>query len=659
MRGNNAAQAGAIVFETGVEFAVWSHHAAQIELCLFEEDGNREFARLPMARDSNRIHRLFVDGLKAGARYGYRADGIYAPDNGLWFDPSKLLIDPYAKEIDRPFRYDPRLGVYGEDSQDLMPKAIVTSDTRAVIAKPLFKPGGLIYEVAVRPFTILHPDIPEAQRGTIAALAHPSVIAHLKRIGVDAVELMPITAWIDERHLPPLGLTNGWGYNPVAFMALDPRLAPGGMAELRETVAALHAEGIAVILDLVFNHTGESDRYGTTLSLRGLDNLHYFRHVQNCPGELVNDTGTGNTLACDHPEVRRLVIDSLRHFVLNSGVDGFRFDLAPVLGRTTTGFERDGGTLAAILADTVLADRIMIAEPWDIGPGGYQLGNFPPPFLEWNDRVRDDLRCYWRGDQWKTGALATALAGSSDIFSRHDGKATRSVNFLAAHDGFTLIDLVSYAGKHNDANGEHNRDGHNENHSWNNGVEGETLYPSIRKRRIKDVMALISTLFASRGSIMLTAGDEGGRSQRGNNNAYCQDNEITWLDWKALDEDLIAHTAFVAGLRRRFTVFSETGFLSGNGDVEWISVSGEPMTVAEWETPSLPTLGMLLATGDRASGGRRTRLAVLFNRSESRELFTLPSEGEASWRQLTPAGAKKAGARVTVEPRSVAFFIEK
>ncbi len=659
MRGNNAAQVGAIVFDTGVEFAVWSHHAAQVELCLFDNDGNREFARLPMARDGNHIHRLFVDGLKAGARYGYRADGIYAPDNGLWFDPSKLLIDPYAKEIDRPFRYDRRLGVYGEDSQDLMPKAIVTTDTRAAVAKPLFKPGGFIYEVAVRPFTILHPDIPERQRGTIAALAHPSVIAHLKRIGVDAVELMPITAWIDERHLPPLGLTNGWGYNPVAFMALDPRLAPGGMAELRETVAALHAEGIAVILDLVFNHTGESDRYGTTLSLRGLDNLHYFRHVQNCPGELVNDTGTGNTLACDHPEVRRLVIDSLRHFVLNSGVDGFRFDLAPVLGRTAAGFERDGGTLAAILADTVLADRIMIAEPWDIGPGGYQLGNFPPPFLEWNDGVRDDLRCYWRGDQWKTGALATALAGSSDIFARNDGKGTRSVNFLAAHDGFTLIDLVSYAGKHNDANGEHNRDGHNENHSWNNGVEGETLYLSIRKRRKNDVMALISTLFATRGSIMLTAGDEGGRSQRGNNNAYCQDNEITWLDWKTLDEDLIAHTAFVAGLRRRFTVFSETDFLSGNGDVEWISVSGEPMTVAEWETPSLHTLGMLLATGDRASRGQRTRLAVLFNRSESRELFTLPAEGEASWRQLTLAGAKKAGARVTVEPRSVGFFIEK
>ncbi|WP_064712196.1 glycogen debranching protein GlgX [Rhizobium bangladeshense] len=658
MRDSKSAR-GAIVFETGVEFAVWSHHAAQIDLCLFEHDGNKELARLPMTRDGNHVHRLFVDGLRQGARYGYRADGIYAPDNGLWFDPSKLLVDPYAKEIDRPFRYDPRLGIYGEDSQDLMPKAIVTTDTRAAVAKPLFKPGGFIYEVAVRPFTILHPDVPEAERGMVAALAHPSVIAHLKRIGVDAVELMPITAWIDERHLPPLGLTNGWGYNPVGLMALDPRIVPGGMAELRKTVATLHTEGIAVILDLVFNHTGESDRYGATLSLRGLDNLHYYRHAQNSPGELVNDTGTGNTIACDHPEVRRLVIDSLRHFVLYAGVDGFRFDLAPVLGRTESGFERDGGTLAAILADDVLADRIMIAEPWDIGPGGYQLGNFPPPFLEWNDRVRDDLRCYWRGDQWKTGSLATALAGSSDIFSRNDGKETRSVNFLAAHDGFTLIDLVSYAGKHNEANGEHNRDGHNENHSWNNGVEGETLFPTIRKRRINDVMALISTLFATRGSIMLTAGDEGGRSQRGNNNAYCQDNEITWLDWKTLNEDLIAHTAFVAGLRRRFTVFSEKGFLSGNGDVEWISLSGEPMTIAEWETPSLSTLGMLLATGDRSLRGKKTRLAVLFNRSERRQLFTLPSENELGWRQLTSEGEKKAGTSVTIEPRSVAFFAEK
>ncbi|MBB3463997.1 glycogen debranching protein GlgX [Rhizobium sp. BK377] len=655
MGGNSSAQGGAIVFETGVEFSVWSHHAAQIDLCLFDDDG-KEYARLPMARDSDHVFRLFVDGVKEGARYGYRADGIYAPDNGLWFDPSKLLIDPYAKAVDGPFHYDPRLGIFGEDTQHLIPKSVVTKDAPLKSQKPLFKPGGFIYEVAVKPFTILHPDVPEAQRGTVAALAHPSVIAHLKRIGVDAVELMPITAWIDERHLPPLGLTNGWGYNPVAFMALDPRIVPGGIAELRETVAKLHEEGIAVILDLVFNHTGESDRYGTTLSLRGIDNLSYYRHVADRPSVLVNDTGTGNTVACDHPYVQRLIIDSLRHFVRNAGVDGFRFDLAPVLGRTAHGFDRNG-TLAAILADDFLGDRIMIAEPWDIGPSGYQLGNFPPPFLEWNDRSRDDVRCYWRGDDWKTGSLATVLAGSSNIFSANGGAETRSVNFLAAHDGFTLMDLVSYSGKHNEANGENNRDGHNENHSWNNGVEGETAYPVIRELRKADVKALISTLFASRGSVMLTAGDEGGRTQHGNNNAYCQDNEITWINWKLLDEDLIAHTAFLATLRRRFSVFSHLTFFSGNGDVEWISLSGEPMTTGEWETPSLSTLGMILTTDDRASR-RRTRLAVLFNRSEQHLPFKLPSVGEANWRQLLPDGARKVGGRATVEPRSVAFFVE-
>jgi glycogen debranching enzyme len=653
MGGNSSAQGSAIVFETGVEFAVWSHHAAQMDLCIFDDDG-KEYARLSMARDSGHVFRLFVDGLKEGARYGYRADGIYAPDNGLWFDPSKLLIDPYAKAVDRPFHYDPRLGIFGEDTQHLMPKSVVTRDAPVKPQKPLFQPGGFVYEVAVRPFTMLHPDVPEAERGTVAALAHPSVIAHLKRIGVDAVELMPITAWIDERHLPPLGLTNGWGYNPVAFMALDPRLVPGGIAELRDTVAKLHEAGIGVILDLVFNHTGESDRYGATLSLRGIDNLSYYRHVADRPSVLVNDTGTGNTVACDHPYVRQLIIDSLRHFVRNAGIDGFRFDLAPVLGRTANGFDRNG-TLAAILADDLLADRIMIAEPWDIGPGGYQLGNFPSPFLEWNDRARDDVRCYWRGDEWKTGSLATVLAGSSNIFAANGGTETRSVNFLAAHDGFTLIDLVSYNGKHNEANGENNRDGHNDNHSWNNGVEGETAYPVIRARRKADAMALISTLFVSRGSIMLTAGDEAGRTQHGNNNAYCQDNEITWVDWKLLDEDLIAHTAFVAALRRRFSVFSDLTFFSGNGDVQWISLSGEPMTTGEWETPSLSNLGMVLATDDRPNG-KKTRLAVLFNRSEQRQLFTLP--GSADWHQLLPGEDRKTGGRAIVEPRSVAFFVE-
>ncbi|EPE95328.1 glycogen debranching protein GlgX [Rhizobium grahamii] len=654
MAANKSGQGGATIFETGVDFAVWSHNAGRIELCLFGDD-DKELARLPMQRGDDHVHRLFVDGLKEGARYGYRADGVYAPDSGLWFDPSKLLVDPYAKELDRPFSHDPLLGSFGADTQHLVPKAIVTRDVPVKQIKPLFKPGGFVYEVAVRSFTKLHPDVPEAQRGTVAALTHPSVIAHLKRIGVNAVELMPITAWIDERHLPRLSLRNSWGYNPVAFMALDPRLVPGGMAELRDAVAKLHGEGIAVILDLVFNHTGESDRFGTTLSLRGLDNLSFYRHLPQRPGDLVNDTGTGNTVACDHPYVRQLIIDSLRNFVLGAGIDGFRFDLAPVLGRTASGFEGNGETLTAMLADEVLKDRVMIAEPWDIGPGGYQLGNFPAPFLEWNDRVRDDIRCYWRGDDWKTGPLATALAGSSDIFGRNGGQATRSVNFLAAHDGFTLNDLVSYSGKHNEANGEENRDGHNENHSWNNGVEGESRYPDIIRRRRDDLKALLSTLFASRGSIMLTAGDEGGRTQRGNNNAYCQDNEITWMDWPALDDELVAHTAFISGLRKRFSVFSQTGLLNGNGDVEWISPSGRPMTVQEWETPNFSTLGMVLATRDE-QGGKATRLAVLFNRSGGEEVFTLP--GSASWRHLAPDAAKKSVASAIVPRRSVAFYLE-
>lgn len=655
MAANHSGQGGAVIFETGVDFAVWSHHATQIELCLFD-DGDKEFTRLRMGRGDDHVHRLFVDGLKEGTRYGYRADGIYAPDNGLWFDPSKLLVDPYAKELDRPFRHDPLLGTFGADTRHLMPKAIVTRDVYVKPQKPLFRPGGFIYEVAVKPYTMLHPDVPEAQRGTVAALAHPSVIAHLKRIGVDAVELMPVTAWIDERHLPPLGLTNGWGYNPVAFMALDPRIVPGGMAELRETVAKLHAAGIGIILDLVFNHTGESDRNGTTLSLRGLDNLSLYRHLPDRPGELVNDTGTGNTVACDHPYVRQLIIDSLRHFVLGAGIDGFRFDLAPVLGRTATGFEAHGETLAAMLADDVLADRVMIAEPWDIGPGGYQLGNFPAPFLEWNDRARDDLRCYWRGDVYKTGPLASALAGSSDIFARNGAIATRSVNFLAAHDGFTLKDLVSYDGKHNEANGEENRDGHNENHSWNNGAEGETRYRDIIRKRRDDVKALLSTLFVTRGSVMLTAGDEGGRTQRGNNNAYCQDNDITWLDWEALDDELMAHTAFVSALRKRFEVFSQASFFSGKGDVEWISPSGQSMTVSDWETPDFPALGMVLSTVD-GSNRKRVRLALLFNRSATKRTFSLPGEG-ASWRRLSAGGTQKSVEQAIVPQRSVAFYLE-
>ena len=399
----------------------------------------------------------------------------YDPARGLWFDPDKLLVDPYATAIDRPYTYDPRLAARrgeGGDTAPLMPKSVVEAPFAAVANdQPVFKPGGLIYELNVRSFTMLHPQVPPRLRGTVAALALPAVIEHLQKLGVSAVELMPVTAWIDERHLPPLGLSNAWGYNPVTFMALDPRLAPGGLAELRDTVSALRAAGIGVILDLVFNHTGESDEFGPTLSLRGLDNLAYYRHAPD--GSLVNDTGTGNTIAAQHPVVRELILDTLRHFVANAGVDGFRFDLATILGRGNDGFDADAPLLREIRDDPVLSKRVLIAEPWDIGPGGYQLGNFASPFLEWNDRYRDDVRRFWRGDRGMIGQLATRLAGSSDVFAGPAGK-TRTVNFIAAHDGMTLADMVAYERKHNEANGEGNRDGHNDNLSWNNGVEGET-----------------------------------------------------------------------------------------------------------------------------------------------------------------------------------------
>ncbi len=646
----NVSLQGATPTDNGTAFSVYSRDASKIELCLYDPTGNTETARLPLTRGDDDIHRITVPQALIGTRYGFRAHGVHAPDHGLWFDPSKLLLDPYATQIDRPFENHPALFTFGEDTGAIMPKAIVSAYSPVKRQPPNFKRGGLIYEVAVKPFTMLHPDVPDAIKGTVAALAHPAIIAHLKKIGVSAVELMPITAWIDERHLPPLGLTNGWGYNPVGFMSLDPRLCPGGIAELRDTVSALQAEGIGVILDLVFNHTGESDRFGSTLSLRGLDNLTYYRHLRDDPGTLVNDTGTGNTLACDHRQVRQLVLDTLRHFMTHAGVDGFRFDLAPILGRAADGFDRASETLSDMHNDPLLHDRMLIAEPWDIGPGGYQLGNFPPNFLEWNDRARDDIRRYWRGDASTTGALADALAGSAPIFSQHNRTETRSVNFIAAHDGFTLFDLVSHAHKHNEANGEDNRDGHNENHSWNNGFEGATDDQAVNTARVADVKALLSALFVSRGTIMLTAGDEGGRSQRGNNNAYAQDNDITWLDWDALKPELVDHTAFLNGLRQRFEVFSESRFFSENtDDVEWLAPSGTPMSVEDWQRPEGTPFAMVLKTLDTKTD-ETVNLAVLFNRTRDTVTFALPSEG---WEAV----GVDFGNPAHVPPRSVVFYL--
>nr|WP_218647654.1 glycogen debranching protein GlgX [Sphingobium lactosutens] len=586
----------------GARFSVWAPDAERLWLCLFDE-AERE-TRLPMQRDADGLWQVEAGGVGAGVRYGYRADGPYDPDAGLWFDPGKLLLDPYATAIDRAFAYDPALAAprgQGGDTAPLMPRGVVEAPLPPLAVQPLrFTPGGLIYELHVRGFTKLHPDVPEAQRGTIAALAHPAVIAHLQALHVSAVEVMPINAWIDERHLGPLGLTNYWGYNPVNWFAIDPRLAPGGMAELRATVAALHEAGIGVILDMVYNHDGESDRLGPTLSLRGLDARGYFRHEAD--GRLINDTGTGNSIACNAPVVRRLILDSLRYFVTQAGVDGFRFDLGPALGRMPHGFDSRAPLLEEMRADPILADRVMIAEPWDIGPGGYQLGRFGDGWLEWNDRYRDDVRRFWRGDAGTLGALATRLAGSSDIF---DGTATRTVNFLAAHDGFTLADLTAYETRHNEANGEQNRDGHGENFSWNNGAEGPSDDPAIAAARRRDVKALLATLFLSRGTIMLTAGDEFGRSQQGNNNAYAQDNVIGWIDWAARDGELEAHAFALAALRTGTPALRDVALLT-DADVDWLDEAGQSLTVAQWEDPHRRRLVLLY---------RATGLAICINGS--------------------------------------------
>jgi glycogen operon protein len=560
---------GAHVGDGKTRFRVRSPRADAIWLCLF--DGDRE-QRHAMQRDGEDWV-IQLSGDLAGARHGYRAEGEWAPGQGLWFDPAKLLVDPYAVELDRCFVQHPYLAEHGIDTGGIVPRAIVPPPLpEAPREPPRFARGGLVYELNVRGFTMQHPEIPEHLRGTIAALAQPSVIAHFRKLHVTAIELMPIVAWIDERHLPPLGLTNAWGYNPVAMMALDPRLCPGGVVELRGAVAALHEAGIGVILDVVLNHTGESDIHGGVLSLRGLNNAAYAHEPD---GRLINDTGCGNTLDFANPAVRRLALDTLRHFVRHCGVDGFRFDLAPVLARGPE-FDANAPFLAEIAADPWLGDRVLIAEPWDIGPGGYQLGNFPPDWLEWNDRFRDDVRRFWRGDAG-VGVLATRIAGSSDLF----GPDYRSVNFLAAHDGFTLTDTVSFEQRHNWANGEDNRDGHGENFSWNNGVEGPSDDAQVKLRRDADARALLATLFASTGTIMLTAGDEFGRSQQGNNNAYAQDNPLSWVDWEARDLELEAFVAGLAAWRARhlgwFAAFPET--------CDWLDLQGAPMTPAIWESP--------------------------------------------------------------------------
>jgi glycogen operon protein len=641
----------------GVNVAVFSANAAAIEFCLFE--GEREVRRARLRGHIGDVFHDHIPDVAVGARYGLRAHGPYLPREGHRFNPSKLLIDPYARMIDRPlalhasmFGYRPEepddgLSFNDIDSAPFVPKGIVlNSDTPQRSNRPITPwPRTALYEMQVRGFTARHPGIPETIRGRFAALAHPAAIDHLVRLGITAIEIMPSAAWIEERHLAAHGLRNYWGYNPIAFLAPDPRLAPGGWDEVRAATAALTAAGIEVIVDVVLNHSGEGDALGPTLSLRGLDNATYYRALPGTPWRYADDTGCGNTIALDRPAPLRLAMDALRTWATQAGIHGFRFDLATTLGRGEDGFDPAAPLISAIGQEPVLRDLKLIAEPWDVGPGGYRLGAFPAAWGEWNDRFRDGVRLFWRGDQGRLGDLATRLAGSADLFAPRR-VASRSINFVVAHDGFTLADLVSYTHKVNSANGEENRDGTDTNFSWNNGAEGSVGDPAVVANRLRDQRALLATLILARGTPMLTMGSEFGHSQGGNNNAYAQDNPSVWLDWAAADAGLLAWTRKLLRIRREYPVLHDDRFLTGLPfdvsllpDVEWRNAAGEVMTAEAWQARDGALLVMVLA-GAGETEDTVDRVAVILHRGALGTEVTLPpARAGYGWHLLADSAA--------------------
>ncbi len=635
---------GATVDDYGVNFAVFSANATKIEVCLFSDDGRTELTRIALHERDGDIWHGHIAGIGAGTRYGLRAYGPYEPENGHRFNHHKLLIDPYARRIEGKLRWSKSLMGYhvGSPLGDLsfstrdnafaVPKCVVVGDDRFDWQgdTPPNTPGcdTLIYEAHVKGVTATHPQIDPSKRGTFLGLASQPMIDHLKSLGVTAIELLPVHSFVDDRFLIERGLRNYWGYNTIGFFAPEPRyLDKGGATEFKEMVRRFHAAGIEVILDVVYNHTAEGDAFGPTLSFRGLDNASYYRLAPE-KRHYINDCGTGNALDLSHPAVLRLVMDSLRYWVEEFHIDGFRFDLAAALTRGPHGF--DSGFLDAVRQDPVLARIKLIAEPWDVGPGGYRLGHFPHPFREWNDRYRDDVRAFWRGDDHLLPSLAKALLGSPEIFDNSGRPATASINLITSHDGFTLADLVSYKEKHNEANGEGNRDGHAANFSDNLGIEGPTLDPVIRAARGRRQRAMLATLFFSQGIPMLLGGDEIGNSQRGNNNAYAQDNDAGWIDWKHADEHLLAYVRRLSALRRRYKVLSQRNFLhsrprltDGLPDLEWWHPEGRAPTDEDWHN-HLQAIGVIVrpsAETIRDSG--EDEVFALFNTGPARDL-TLP-----------------------------------
>jgi glycogen debranching enzyme GlgX/4-alpha-glucanotransferase len=629
---------GIVLNPSGADVALYSAHASAVYFCLYDAAGGLETDRVRLTRGDDGVHRGEVAGLRAGARYGFRVDGPFDPSLGHRFDVSKLLTDPYAAAIDRPYRLHPSMFAHGADSGPFAPKCIVSTPPEGAPGHQRVEwDRTILYELNVRGFTQLRRDIPESARGRIAALTKPAVIAHLTALGVTSVEIMPADAFVDERHLPPLGLANAWGYNPVILGAPDPRLAPDGWVEVRAATDALHAAGMEVILDIVLNHNGESDEFGPTLSFRGLDNASYFRLIPEDLSRYINDMGTGNCLALDRPVNVDMALAALRRWMAWGGIDGFRFDLAAAIGRRASGFDPRAPLFQAIVEDPIVSNAKLIAEPWDIGPGGYQLGRFPPGWGEWNDRFRDGARRFWRGDGGLFGDLATRLAGSHDVFAAAP-TPVKSVNFIVAHDGFTLADLVSYSQKHNEANGENNRDGSNDEHSWNHGVEGPSQDPIVKAERARDMRNLIALLLVARGTPMLAMGSETGHSQSGNNNAYAQENPTSWIDWDQADASLVAFVGRVVAFRRSHPALRSAAWLTGQAfdktgvpDVEWRDAAGPMTSGAQWNSPAGDMLMAVLAAP--APGELNIdRVALIFNRGAAiRPVLPEPRPGR-TWR---------------------------
>ncbi len=687
---------GALWDGEGVNFALFSQHATGVDLCLYDsDDPSREVARIPMRERTHRIWHCYSPDVRPGQLYAYRVHGPYSPNQGHRFNPNKVVLDPYARAIAGGIEWHDDLFGYevGHGREDL---SFSTADSapyipKCVVVDEAFTWAGdqhprtpwsetVIYEAHVKGMTMLHPEVPPNLRGTYLGLASDAILDHLKSLGVTAIELLPVHHFVADRRLRELGLTNYWGYQTLGFFAPDPRYATGSRGqqvdEFKTMVKAFHREGIEVILDVVYNHTGEGNQLGPTLSFRGIDNASYYRLVPGNERYYQDFTGCGNSWNVTHPRALQLVLDSLRHWVVDMHVDGFRFDLAPTLARDPFEFNAFSRFFAMVQQDPVLGQCKLIAEPWDLGPNGFRLGGFPPGWAEWNGRYRDSVRCFWRGDEGMAPELASRLSGSSDIFQASDRGPYASINFIACHDGFTMRDLVTYEQKHNLDNGEDNRDGHNDNHSRNWGHEGETRAAWVNRMRERMVRNMFATLAFSQGVRMISHGDEIGRTQKGNNNAYCQDSELTWINWDLTPEqkDLLSFVQHVFAISKANPVFRRRNFFAedpvadrGVKDIVWIRPDGSEMQLDDWLDPKNSVLGMLVhgsASDERDARGRKvsgTTLFLILNGSNRARACQLPELRERGyWHEIVNTAQSThripKGSTLNIAPHSLVLL---